>query len=121
MTGGASGSALAAWTKPRLAGLRLQTLSVTAGKSCSGSPNFRPADAGNLQKLRRADGAGREDGFARGRLDHAAAGLVFEPPGARAVEQDPPRVRAGDEAQIGPLQRRLEERLGGADAQAAAL
>ena len=40
MSGGAAGSAEAAWTEPRLDGRRLQTLAVKAPKRCSPSPHL---------------------------------------------------------------------------------
>ena len=45
MSGATSGSGPTAWIEPRLVGLRLQTLSVMAGKACNGSPK-RSSDSG---------------------------------------------------------------------------
>ena len=80
-----------------------------------------PADAGQLQQLRRGDGAGAQDHLAAGaRLDLAAAALVDDADAALAFEQHAARRRLGDDAQVGPPHRRLEIAMRHAHAPAAA-
>ncbi len=64
------------------------------------------ADAGELQDVRRTDGAGRQDHLARG-IDPlgGAAARKFDAGRAAAVEQDAVHQRAGDDLQIAPPQR----------------
>jgi ABC-type amino acid transport substrate-binding protein len=78
------------------------------------------ADAGQLQQLRRGDGAGGEDDLAIGaRLLLAAILLVFDADGAGALEQDAGGERVGLDADIAALHRRAQEGAGSGHAPAA--
>ena len=87
----------------------------------------RRADARQLQELRRADGAGREDDFARGAHAHPLA--VADQRGARAAQApfgsrsncSRSVERVGPHREIGARARRLQEGLGRAHPKAAAL
>src|SRR5579871_626768 len=81
--------------------------------------NVRPANARYLHELRRADRAGRQNDLAarpgleaRLRPGEGDADCPF------ALEQDGFRVRAVDDAQVGPAENRLQETRRGAPAPA---
>ena len=98
---GGAGSALCACTLPRLAGRRLQTLSVIAGNACKGSPN-RSSDSGCDVKfevggriVRRGFG---EQAELRGRHGHRPAsrqGILHPHPGTFGVRLKIHIERAG--------------------------
>src|SRR6185437_4020406 len=82
----------------------------------------RRADSGKLEKLRRADRACRQDDFApRPRVAALTVLAVAHPYGPAALEQDALDMRASDEAQVRPLENRLQERCRRAPASPAAL
>ena len=98
------------------AGQRVHDLAAEAGE------DIRAADARQLQKLRRADRAGGEDDLAaRARLKTSPALRVAQADGAAPFEDQPLGLRAGDEAQVGPVEDGLEEAARRAPAPAAAL
>ena len=76
---------------------------------------LRRSDAGEHQELRRVEGAGREDDFARCAGAHVSIRLVMysTPRRARAVERDAGRVRVGGDGEIFSSARRLEIGIGG--------
>src|SRR6516225_4564469 len=69
----------------------------------------RVADAGELQDVRRADGAGRKDHLTRGVHPFGCA-VVGELNAYRALAVEPNAAdqRVRDDSQIGPLQRRAQ-------------
>src|SRR5437660_3073147 len=69
----------------------------------------RVADTGELQDMRRPDGARRQDHFSRGvdPLQPAAAG-VLDADRTGAVEQDAVDQSVGDDPQVRPLQCRTQ-------------
>ena len=72
---------------------------------------IRRADAGKLEQLRRADRAGRENDFAaRPSLAAHTVLAVAQAYGAATLEQDALDMRAGREAQVRPLEDRLQKR-----------
>ena len=80
------------------------------------------SDTGDLQQVRRADGARRQDELARDlrpRVPSLAA--EFEPARAPAVEEDPLRPGAGQHGQVGAALRRPQEAARRVPAGAAAL
>ena len=87
---------------------------VRARRCRAARSSSRRADAGELQELRRADRAGGEDHLARARAACIARSPCAELDAgdARALDADALRLRVGQHAQIGPLQRRAQERLG---------
>jgi hypothetical protein len=87
--------------------------SPTPGSSCTtrmpSASAARPADAGELEQLRRGDRAGRHDHFARARASKLLAlHGVAHADAALALEQQALRMRAGLDAQIAPRARRIE-------------
>src|SRR3546814_3727100 len=82
----------------------------------------RVADAGELEKLGRADGAGSEDHLAaRGDPPWRAALAEVETGDAPPVEHQRLGLRLGQHGEVGALQGRAQERLGARPAQAAPL
>ena len=70
---------------------------------------IRRTDAGELQQLRRIiRAAGNQNFLARPRGAHAAFLLVFDRPGAAALEHDALRQRRGLDAQIAAVPRRAQ-------------
>src|SRR3546814_15811962 len=82
----------------------------------------RVADAGELEKLGRADGAGSEDHLAaRGDPPWRAALAEVETGDAPPVEHQRLGLRLGQHGEVWALQGRAQERLGARPAQAAPL
>ena len=79
------------------------------GDAVLGQPVARP-DAGELQDLRRADGACRQDDLALGaRLDEPAALAEPDADGAPAFDDHLLDQHAGLQAQVGPAEHGLQE------------
>src|SRR5437870_4795616 len=69
--------------------------------------DFGGADAGELQELRRVDGAARKDDLAPGaRFVHLAVLTILNADGTLAVEQDASGERIGFDPEIGTPPRR---------------
>src|SRR4029077_7655550 len=82
----------------------------------------RRSNAGEHEKMRRADRARAENNFARGlRLDHLAVMRIEGTSRAVALEGDPMHQAIGLDAKIGATQRRAQERVRGTAARAVAL
>jgi hypothetical protein len=83
---------------------------------------LRLADTGELEQMRRADRACAEDHLAARHGGLLGSGDArFDADGAAVLDQHALHLRERCDAQVGPVAHRLQERLGGVHADAAAL